>query len=178
MLLSKTQLKAFCDILKVGSKKSNNFMNLEYPQYVAISENNLKYTNGHFAIEIYNNRHNFEDEELTIVKTSEFLDFCKLKKYEVSTREILGFLPKVCDYKFPNIGKLTKHCELKPVDKFMLFNPEYYKCLMDYFIKGILEYDPHVENLKYNGQGMLVVEGDAMYYKSLTCRFLLMSLRD
>ena len=177
MLLSKTQLKAFCDILKVGSKKSNNFMNLEYPQYVAISENYLNYTNGHFAIEIYNNRHNFEDEELTIVKTSEFLDFCKLKKYEVSTREILGFLPKV-DYKFPDIGKLTKHCELKPIDKFMLFNPEYYKCLIDFFIKGILEYDPHVENLKYNGQGMLVVEGDAMYYKSLTCRFLLMSLRD
>lgn len=176
MLLSKTQLKAFCDILKVGSKKSN-CMGMSYSPYVAISENNLKYTNGHFAIEIYNNRHNFEDEELTIVNTSEFLEFCKLKKYEVSTREILGFLPKV-DYKFPDLGKLTKHCELKPVDKFMLFNPEYYKCLVDFFIKGILEYDPHVENLKYNGQGMLVVEGDAMYYKNLTCLFLLMSLRD
>ena len=177
MLLSKTQLKAFCDILKVGIKKSNNTTNLGYPKYVAISENNLKYTNGHFAIEIYNNRSNFEEEELTTVNTSEFLDFCKLKKYEVSTREIMGFLPKT-DYNFPNIGKLTKHCELKPVDKFMLFNPEYYKCLMDYFIQGILEYAPHVEDLKHNGQGMLVVEREAYYSKNFTCRFLLMSLRD
>ena len=176
MLLSKTQLKAFCDILKVGSKKSNNCMNLEHPNYVAISENNLKYTNGHFAIEVYNNRSNFEDEELTIVRTSEFLDFCKIRKYEVSTKEIMGFLPKV-DYKFPDIGKLTKYCELKPVDKFMLFNPEYYKCLIDYFIQGVLEYAPYVEDLKYNGQGMLVVERDAYYSENLTCRFLLMSLR-
>ena len=152
-------------------------MNLEYPQYVALSENNLKYTNGHFAIEIYNNDDNFKYEELTIVRTSEFLDFCKFKKYEVSTREIMGFLPKV-DFNFPNISNLTKYHELRPVDKFMLFNPDYYKCLMDYFIKGILEYDLHVEDLKYNGQGMLVVEGENPYYKRLSCRFLLMALRD
>lgn len=177
MLLSKTQLKAFCDILKVGSKKSNNYMHLDYPQYVAISENNLKYTNGHFAIEIYNNRSNFEDEELTIVRTSEFLDFCKIRKYEVSTKEIMGFLPKV-DYKFPDIGKLTKYCELKPIDKFMLFKPEYYKCLLDHFGSGILDLGIKVSDINTNGQGMLVVHENNKYDDKLSDRFLLMALRD
>ena len=177
MLLSKTQLKAFCEILKVGSKKANNYMNLEYPQYVAISENNLKYTNGHFAIEIYNNRRNFEDEELTIVKTSDFLELCKAKKYEVSNSELLGWLDHV-EYKYPDIEGLMRKFELKPIDKFMLFKPEYYKCLLDHFGSGILDLGLRVSDINTNGQGMIVVHENNKYEDYLSGRFLLMALRD
>lgn len=177
MLLSKTQLKAFCNILKVGSKKANNFMNFDYPQYVAISENNLKYSNGYFAIELYNDRSNFEDEELTIVKTSDFLELCKAKKYEVSNSELLGLLDHV-EYKYLNIEGLVSRFELKPIDKFMLFKPDYYECLLDHFGNGILDLGLRVSDIRTNGQGMIVVHEDNKYDKKLSGRFILMALRD
>lgn len=177
MLLSKTQLKAFCDILKVGTKKANNYMNLDYTQYVAISENNLKYSNGHFVIELYNNRSNFEYEELTIVKTSDFLELCKFKKYEISNSELLGLLDHV-EYKYPDIEGLVSRFELKPIDKFMLFNPEYYKCLLDHFGNGILDLGLRVSDINTNGQGMIVVHENNKYEDYLSGRFILMALRD
>ena len=184
MLLSKTQLKAFCKILEVSQKIAKKTCYSDYYKVVYISENSISYTNGHLAVELWNNTKETEESlyetkgDYICVEVSEFIRYAKFRDYtNVSTMDILEVVPISEFERYPNIKKAVAYFELKPAENFMIFNPKYYALLMDQFIEGILGKNVSLETFKSNSQGLLQVKTDCSDNPNITARFSLMSLR-
>lgn len=184
MLLSKTQLKAFCKILEVSQKVVKKSYGRDYAKVVYVSENSLSYTNGHLAVELWNNTKEIEEtlyenkESYVCVEVSEFIRYAKFREYtNVSTRDILENVPKSTFSNYPNLKRAIDYFETKPVDNFLIFNPKYYTCLMEYFIDGILNKNVSLNLFKSTSQGLVQVKTDCYGNPTVTARFSLMSLR-